>query len=646
MYLRATASVLQRHGDIPRSQVTPQQEQAQQQQLSRDNVEGGAIERRPPLHIDTDEAAAVGDDKDGADHSQHGSDSRERNARLVSLPFSSLLSCVLPAAVVNVLCPLPAPTPALFSAVPLPLSPGSAASFLPSTLTLSQAVRRCRYHDVLFFIQHGADVAESESAAEGDIEHAESEESDSVTSSPSLSASSGLTLTDELMRAALRAGRGSLAGGSGSTWPAILLLLLEHGAPTDLSAALTPELCGLPSSSDGQLTWSIWTTRFLAILQVALALLQQRHKDKLQQLAASKSPLLATHQQRQEQLVDALTQLQLDEEKEGRERNRQTATKVRYQMMARKLRELESSRQRRREEQLTLREADIRAAYEERGNKLRALLAEIDRVRAEDRKLGDEVELRRQQLHDTTSEFDAWLKQRQSDQAELLRLERETAAMEEEIRTARRQREEVRQLRGSTGQLRMRRQRVSVECGAGDVQFVMENKRKKSHLFFRFHRAHQPSSSAEVSQKHALQFEAEPCVESPVFPSAAALLPPSASSLSNPSWPPVSVDVFSLCGGDESVPFRVFVCDGESASSTARTATVRSTAGRAVSPSRLRYVSASSAVVTVAVCEVSVGQLRRSGGGGVHVMMRSSEAPDAPLAGVFHFISVEFSDER
>ena len=559
----------------------------------------------------------------------------------VSLPLSSLLSCVLPAAVVDLLCPLPAPHPSLFAHVPSPLSPESAASFLPSTLSLIDAVRSSRYHDAAFFIHHGADVTQ---AATDEADEADSSE---------LVHGLTLTLTDEVMRVALREGTSATGGCSSamsgnSTWPAVLLLLVQSGAPSELSESLTANMCGLPASRDGQLRWAICKARFLAIMQVALAHSQQRHKEQLRAAAVTKAALLSAHQRRQDQLVDALTRLQLEEEKEGRERNRQTATKVRYQMMAARLTERERRRRRRREEQLQLREAEVRAVYEEREKKVRSLLLEVERVRAEDELLVDEVERRRRHLHDTTRSFDVWLQQRQADRAELLRLESETAAMDEELQTVRRQRDEIRQLRSADGQVRLQRQRVTVECGASDVQYVMERRRnQRSHLFFRFYRAVRASSQSAASSDSAEQFESEPCVESAVFPASASSQPPSASSLHNPSWPPLSVDVFSLCWGDESALFRVLLWDSESASSTARSLTgsvrsaaVTSTGQPLLSPSSRRYVSSSSSVVLVGVCEVSLGQLRRSGGGHVNVMMRANEAPDAARAGIFRFVSV------
>ena len=566
---------------------------------------------------------------------------------------------MLPVAVVSCLCPLPAPSVSLFSTVPPALSPSSAASFLPRTLSLFQAVRRSQYYDVAWFVEQGADVTAADEADSEDsnLKDRGGERSDYH---------SGLTLTDEVMRVALaQVGQPadesadiSLAGGD---WPAILLLLLQHGAPATLSASLTASMCGLASSSDGQLRWAIFQSRFLAIVHVALRLLQQRHAEQRTATAATNTSLVATHQQRQDRLVDALTRLQMEEEKEGRERNRQTATKLRYQMMATQLRERERRRQQRREGQLTMREAAIRASYEERAGKVRSLLAEIERVKAEDTKLSREVEARRLQLHDTTSTFDAWLKRRQAERAELLRMDSEVAAMDDELRTVRRQRDEIRELRTADGKLRLQRQRVTVECGAADVQFVMEKRRNQhSHLFFRFHRALRPASTSTTSttplssNAPMLHFEAEPCVESAVFPAAAASasasMPPSASSLSNPSWPPLSIDVYSLCGGDESASFRILLCDSDSTSPTprSRTASVRSAslassaAAAVVSPSSHRYVSVSSAVAVVGVAEASVAQLRRSGGGGVHVLLRVSEKADAALAGVFRFISVMF----
>jgi len=536
----------------------------------------------------------------------------------------------------------------LFSSLPRPHSPTAAASFLPDSLTLRLAVRASRYYDVAFFIQQGADVTE-----QGEDEDEDGDE-----------ATAGLTLTDEVMRLAMRAGqaaatqRGSdsiarVGDGSSSEWPAILLLLLQHGAPSTLSASLTCAMCGLPASSDGRLLWSLCTTRFHTITQAALALLQQRHAEQHLAMAATNATLLAAHQRQQDQLVDALTRLQLDEEREGRERNKQTATSVRYDMMAAQLRQRERERLRRREQQHTLREADIRSGQEEMERRIRSLLAEIEKVRAEDGKLSAEVERRRSQLHDTTSAFDSWLKQRQADTTEQLRLESETAAMDEEIRAVRSQREEVSQLRSVDGQLRAQRQRVTVECGAADVQYVMTRKRgQRSHLFFRFHRAAVRSSLNSPPPGRtveAVQFESEPCVESAVFPAVSSSQSPSASSLSNPSWPPLSVDLFSLCGGDDSAPFRVLLCDCNSSSATARSAltSVRSSAAvpcpsaaglASVSPASPRYASASSSVAVVGVCEASLGQLRRSAQT-VHVLMRASEAADAPLAGVFRFIS-------
>ena len=59
-----------------------------------------------------------------------------------------------------------------------------------------------------------------------------------------------------------------------------------------------------------------------------------------------------------------------------------------------------------------------------------------------------------------------------------------------------------------------------------------------------------------------------------------------------------------------------------------------------------RYVTDKSTVAVVGVCEVSLSQLRRSGGGNLIVMMRANEAPDAAHAGTFRFLSISFSDER
>ena len=125
----------------------------------------------------------------------------------------------------------------------------------------------------------------------------------------------------------------------------------------------------------------------------------------------------------------------------------------------------------------------------------------------------------------------------------------------------RRQRDEIRRLRGMDGQLRLQHQRVTMECGAADVQYTMERRRnQRSHPFFRFHRAVAPASPSDTPHTVA-SFEVEPCVESAVFSAAGASQPLSASSLSNPSWPPLVVDVFALCGGDESAPIRILLCD-------------------------------------------------------------------------------------
>ena len=651
MYLRAHASQhrLQRQASL---------QEALFAQRASDGERDVNVAARPlPTRIDAgvDEVATAGDANRGA--------SSEQQQPHTPLPISSLLSCALPAALVDRLCPLPAPTPSLFNPPPPPHSPASAASFLPDSLSLRQAVRGSRYYDAAFFIEQGADVTEREDdEAEGEEWKGEERDSDRR--------QARLTLTDELMRVAMQAGQAaasavgdvrgedaynsSRSGASGSEWPATLLLLLQHGAPSTLSASLTSGMCGLASSSDARLLFAIATTRFHAIVQVALALIQQRHAQQVQAGAASKETLLATHQRTQDRLVDALTRLQLDEEREGRERNKQTATSVRYDTMAAQVRRKQADRLRRREEQLALREADIRGACAEREKKLRSLLAEIDTVRVEDAKLSAEVERRRLQLLDTTSAFDSWLRQRQADRSELARLVSETAAMEEEIGVVRGQREQVRQLRSAASQLWLQRQRVEVECGAADVQYVMERKRgRRSHLFFRFHRATAPPSSTAQplgQSETTVQFEPEPCVESAVFPSASSSQPPSASSLSNPSWPPLTVDLFALCRGDDSAPFRVLLCDADSASASARSAlaSVRSSAAGAaasptgkplLSPSSQRYPSASSSVAVVGVCETSLGQLRRSGGQAVHVRMRASEEADAPLAGVFHFLA-------
>ena len=614
MYLRANASMWQQQGNLHEASAVLSQTE---------RLKGNSAARPPPLHIDVDHITA-------APHTE-GVGSRPANSQHVPQPLPSSplsLSRVLPASLLAVLCPLPAATPSLFASVPAPLSPSTSAAFLPATLSIQQAVRSSLYHDVEFFIQQGADVTATDD--EGEEER-----------------SAGLTLTDEVMRVAMQAGETADDG----AWPAILLLLLQHGAPTELSASLTADTCGLPRSTNGQLRWTVCRAHFLAITRVALALMQQRHAEQFQAAAAHSATLLSTHQTQQDRLVDALTALQLDEEREGRERNKQTATALRYQLMATQLRERERTRQRRREAELALREADIRAAYVEREKKVRSLLAEISRVRAEDRKLTDEVEARRLHLHDTTSSFDLWLKRRQTDRAELLRLETETEAMEEQIRQVRQQRSQIRQLRIADGQLRLPRLWLTVECGASDVQYVMEKRRKqRSNLFFRFHRAVRPSSATPLSSQAAMQFETDPCVQSAVFPAAATSLPLSAASLSNPSWPPLTVDVFSLCSGDEteSIPFRVVLCDSNAApvpAHSVRSITTASAVDTITSPSKSRSVRASPPVAVVGVSEVSVGQLRRSGGGGLHILMRADEQPDAALAGVFRFMSLVFSDD-
>ena len=308
--------------------------------------------RPPPLHIDADFQNENGQQADGDQATQQ------------QLMLTSLSPMSLPSAVIDAICPLPAPTPALFTSPPLPapLSPSSAARYLPSSLSLHDAVRSERYHDVAFFLQHGADATGME------------EEGSS--GSVGKNGRAALTVTDEVMRIAMRVGGREVS--SSSCWPAILLILLQHGAPPALSASLTAGMCGLPVACGGELKWSICQARFSAIIQLALVHLQHRHKEQGAALAAATAELLSHHQHIQTELVDALTRLQLDEEQEGRERNRQTAIALRYQSMAAQLSARERRRQHRREDELQLRAADIRAAYAERSDKLSALLAEIE----------------------------------------------------------------------------------------------------------------------------------------------------------------------------------------------------------------------------------------------------------------------------